>query len=424
MLGVVLFAVLYAAAVAESDHEGYCRADEPCEDQIADISKWGEYSLTNLPTRSSAVVLSERDSLLGSVDFGALAKDFRKLSVLAGDASRESTAFGDGPLQNHVHGLASDVSALFGKSTETVAKFMETTEVALQQLTTVFKDLSDNHGDNSLEVLGKVSVLAEDMAKLSEGLYADSETDRQSAQNVLEEVMTAKGVVEQKRSQLESKRKELHISKSRMEELQKSALEAERKAQEMARQAEEEAARARKRRRRRRRGFFKRIVHEVGKVVGHDNTKKYKKQEAAAREEQRKFNEQSKVHHDQYMRAVREAEGLEKEIKSVQFDTEHASSTIGTLHNLVGTFKSLSTTTHKVVDFWKNLQLHCQDLQNPVVKRDVEEVGSHSADHVTLWTSPAFQARAVRLYSRWLVLQGECLVYMDVSHQIQDQSAK
>ena len=423
MLGIVLFAVLYAAAVAESDHEGHCRADEPCEDQIADISKWGEYSLTNLPTSSSAVVLSEQNSLLGSVDFGALAKDFRKLSVLAEDASRESTAFGDGPLQNHVHGLKNDVSALLVKSTKTVAKFMETTEVALQQLTTVFKDLSDNHGDNSLEVLRKVSVLAEDMAKLSEGLHADSETDRQSAQNVLEEVMTAKGVVEQKRSQLESKRKELQISKSRMEELQRSALEAERKAQEMARQAEEEAARARKKKKKKKKGI-KKIVHAVGKAVGHDNTEKYKKQEAAAREEQGKFNEQSKVHHDQYMRAVREAEGLEKEIRSVQFDTGRASSTIGTLHNLVGTFKSLSTTTRKVVDFWKNLQLYCQDLQNPVVMRDVEEVGSHSADHVTVWTSPAFQARAVRLYSQWLVLQGECLVYMDVSHQIQDQSAK
>ena len=415
MLRIVLFALLYTAAVAESD-QGHCRADEPCEDQIADISKWGEYSLTNLPTRSSAVVLSERDSLLGSVDFGALAKDFRKLSVLAGDASRESTAFGDGPLQSHVQGLASDVSALLVKSTKTVAKFMETTEVALQQLTTVFKDLSDNYSDNSLEALGKVSVLAEDMAKLSEGLHADSETDRQSAQNVLEEVMTAKGVVEQKRSQLEKKRKELHISKTRMEELQKSALKAEKKAQEMAKQAEEEAARARKKKKKKKKGFLKKIVHAVGKAVGHDNTEKYKKQEAAAREEQRKFNEQRKVHHNQYMRAVREAEGLEKEIRSVQFDTKHASSTIGTLHNLVGTFKSLSTTTHKVVDFWKNLQLHCQDLQNLVVMRDVEEVGSHSADHVRVWTSPAFQARAVRLYSRWLVLQGECLVYMDVSH--------
>ena len=123
------------------------------------------------------------------------------------------------------------------------------------------------------------------------------------------------------------------------------------------------------------------------------------RQEQAARAEQQKLNQQRQAHHSKVVNAQKEIQQLESTRKNVQFDTQRAVGAINALHKLTETFKSLSTTTLKVVDVWKKLQIHCEDLQNSLMRKEVE-AGVDKA-------SQYFQARAVRLYSRWLALQEE-----------------
>ena len=364
-----------------------------------DIAQWKEYSLTNLPTATSAVVCKERDDLRSSVNLQTFAKNFRRLSDLARDASQGATDFGDVTVKGHVQALVRDVTGLIGKSTTTVGGFKGTTGTALQHLTTAFSYIVSGDSEKASKELQKVSELAKGMTKQSEGLHRDSEADSKSAQSVLQEVMRAKGRAEQNKATLEEKRKQLDVSKKKMEELLKSARRAELKAQELAKRAEDEANRARRKRKKKKRGLFGKIVHELGKVVGHDNTKKYKKQEQAARAEQQKLNQQRQAHHNKVVNAQKEIQQLESTRKKVQFDTQRAVGAINSLHKLTETFKSLSTTTLKVVDVWKKLQIHCEDLQNSLMRKEVE-AGADKASHY-------FQAKAVRLYSRWLALQEE-----------------
>ena len=381
----------------------------------SDTTLWKEYSLTNLPTAGSAVVLRERDDLRGSVDFQALENNFRTLSDLARAASQGSTDFGDSTLQTHVQALANDVTGLIGKSRTTVSGFKTTTDSALRQLTVAFGYLGSDDSENALEALQRVSELAKSMATQSEELHKESETDGKGAQNVLEEVTAAKGRAQQNKVALEEKRNQLEISKRKMEELMNSAQQAEMRAQQMAKEAEEAAARARRKRKKKKKGLFGKIKHGLGKLVGHDDTKKYKERERVAREEQRVFNEQRQAHHNEYVRAQTEIGQLKAAISSVHFDTQQAVNAIDALHKLTTTFKSLSSTTLNVVGVWEKLQAHCENLQESLIKKNLEMAADDSAaDRKAEWSSPYFESEAIHLYSQWLALQEESSAYLQL----------
>ena len=155
-----------------------------------DIAQWNEYSWTNLPTVTSAVVRKERDNLRSSVDLQTFAKNFRRLSDLARDALQGATDFGDVTVKGHVQTLVRDVTGLMGKSTTTVGSFKGTTGTALQHLTTSFSYIASGDSEKASKELQKVSELAKGMTKKSEGLHRDSEAKSKSAQSVLQEVMS------------------------------------------------------------------------------------------------------------------------------------------------------------------------------------------------------------------------------------------
>ena len=357
------------------------------------------------------MVRCKRDDLRSSVDFQALESHFCMLSDLARDASQGSTDFGDSTLHTHVQALTSDVTSLIGQSRTTVSGFKTTTDSALKQLTVAF---SCDDSEKALEVLQRVSELAKGMATQSKELHTASETDEKSAQNVLSEVTAARGHAQQNKATLEEKRNQLEISKRKMEESMNSAQQAERKAQQMAREAEDAGARARRERNRRRRRFFG-LKHALGKLVGHDDTKRYKEQERVAREEQRVFNEQRQAHHNEYVRAQTEIGQLEAAISSVHFDTQQAVNAIDALHKLTGTFKFLSSTTLKVVGVWEKLQEHCENLQESLIKKNLEMTADDSAaERKAEWSSPHFQSKAIHLYSQWLALQEESSAYLQL----------
>ena len=134
----VTLAILYFISVVVGNNEKqlHCPADDPsaCEkagrdQELIGKSKLGDYSLTELPTASSGVVLAEREELLRSVNFQALANDFRRLTVLASIANIGATGYGDENLRNHVQRVAKDASTLHGKSAATVGTFKETSDV-------------------------------------------------------------------------------------------------------------------------------------------------------------------------------------------------------------------------------------------------------------------------------------------------------
>ena len=382
----------------------------------SDTTLWKEYSLTNLPTATSAVVLRERDDLRGSVNFQALENNFRTLSDLARDASQGSTAFGDSTLQAHVQALASDVNGLIGKSRTTVGGFKTTTDSALRQLTVAFGYLGSDDSENALEALQRVSELAKSMATQSEELHKESETDGKGAQNVLSEVTAARGRAQQNKAALEEKRNQLEISKRTTEELMNSAQQAEMRAQQMVKEAEDAVAEAKRKKEKKKSGFWGKIVHEASRVFDHDSVEKYTRRVRAAREEQRVFNEQRQAHHNEYVRAQTEIGQLEAALNRVHFDTQQAVNAINALHKLTETFKFLSSTTLRVVAVWEKMQEHCENLQKSLIKKNLEMAADNSAaDRKAEWSSPYFQSKAIRLYSQWLALQEESSAYLQLT---------
>ena len=365
-----------------------------------------------LPNVNSPIVLRERNDLRSFVDFQALANNFRTLDVLAKDASQESNNFGDAALQSHINGLVSEVSGLISKSRSTVGNFKGTSEAALKLLTVAFRSIIDGYSEKAIDKLQKVSELAQNMAQQAVELQTDFDKDGESAQKVLSEVLTAQEDAKQNKAALEEKQRELEVTKRGMEELARSAQEAERRAQEMARQADEAVARARKKRRKKKKK--KKCWEKIGNG--------YKDLEKAAREEAQKFNEQRQAHQNKYDQAQREIQELERSMANLQLDANRVAGTINTLQKLTGTFKSLSATTHKIVGVWERLQLLCEDLQNALLKKDIEETAPDSpADREAVWSSSFFQAMAVQLYARWLALQEESLTYFQASNQIKHE---
>ena len=378
----------------------------------SDTPLWKKYSLTNLPNAASAVVLRERKDLRAAIDFQALKSHFRALSSLARAASQGSTDFGDSSLQTHVQALVSDVTGFIGKSRTTVGGFKTIADSALRQLTVAFGYLCSDESQNALEALQRVSELAKVMARRSEELHKESETDGKGAQNVLKEVTAARGRVEQNKAALEEKRNQLENSKMKMDELMKSAQQAEIRAQKMAIEAEEAAARARRKSKKKKKGLFGKIKHGLGKLFGHDDTKKHKERERAAREEQRVFYEQRQAHHNEYVRAQTDIGQLEAVISSVHFDTQQAVNAIDALHELTETFKFLSSTTLKVIGVWEKQQELGENFKSLIIIKNLEM--AMAADCKAEWRSPYFQTKAILLYSKWLALQEELSAYLQL----------
>lgn len=407
---IALFVVYSHNALAQSEH---CDA-YGCGDSRSNLG-----AFVQLPSSEMAAILNEEKRLMQNlVNLPAAADDFRHLLILSSIAVHGSVA--DQHLQKEVVQVASEVRSLREKSGTTIEKFKGSSESSLEDLRRVFQ--GNTLDDEARSVMQKIADTASKMAESAEDLHSRSLEDGKKSQSVLEETMRVKGRFEDAKRQLKEKRSELEISKMKMEESQKNAMNAERTAKQMADEAQRAEQEARKKRKKKKKGLFKKIVHGVGKAFGHDNTKKYKEREKAAREDQRRFEEEANRQQQLYNTAKRSVEELELSISRVNENEELFDATINSLHSAVTTFSSLSVSMQKVVTFWKQMEIHCREMANPLVKKELEKLAE--VDKLDDVTSEDFHPRAIHLYVQWQVLNSECMKYIEKSAATDDEVAR
>ena len=94
-------------------------------------------------------------------------------------------------------------------------------------------------------------------------------------------------------------------------------------------------------------------------------------------------------------------------------DSNLADAAINALHHAMSGLKKLSALMLKVAMFWTHMQLHCNDLAGPKMRRLVEAAMKRPVeDRMKLWTNIAFKKQAVIYYSKWVTLNSVCGIYI------------
>ncbi|XP_022796785.1 uncharacterized protein LOC111335193 [Stylophora pistillata] len=92
-------------------------------------------------------------------------------------------------------------------------------------------------------------------------------------------------------------------------------------------------------------------------------------------------------------------------------DDALADAAIEALHSSIGALKSLSTIMMNAALFWQKMQMHCESLSKGDVNKFVKTaMKKPKEERHELWTSTGFKTKAVRYYSKWVVLDDVCEV--------------
>ncbi len=183
------------------------------------------YSLTTLPAESSAVVLVEKDKLLGAVDLKTLVDN---LGIVGGFIRVAYNGVGAaGPrfteVQIEIQCIGYDVTKLGDKLALTVAKFKKASRTILTDLQATYEYLLDNLEEMAVMTLADVSKIAGEIVKAALELHHDFEEQQKKVVATLEGTHHAKGEEAQRIRELQKERAKMEEEKKEQMKLMQDA---------------------------------------------------------------------------------------------------------------------------------------------------------------------------------------------------------
>ena len=131
------------------------------------------YSLSELPSSNSRVVVIEKSRLLGAIDLEALFNDLDQLGNCVRIAYHSIAGFTE--LQIKIQQISYDVTKLCDKSAITIGKLKKASSTVLSALQAIYQYLLESFEDMALETLADVSDTAKGMAEAAKELHNDFE---------------------------------------------------------------------------------------------------------------------------------------------------------------------------------------------------------------------------------------------------------
>ena len=341
------------------------------EDQdIVEIEK-ETFSIVKVPASETRVVQSEKKRLLGSVNLPALVEDLGTVGNFVRIAYNGVSGYTE--LQITVRELGVNITKLCDKSAVTVAKFKQASGSILDDLQGTYQFLLDGFEDIAIETLQAVSEVAKDMVSAADQLHKDFDDESKRAEEVLKETMRTKGSETERKEAIDVEKKKLEMDKIKASAEKQGAEEDfklyEKKYEDAeAKQEAHEASAS---------NPLKAMVNSFlspftgGRKVF--NTDEDIRRAQEARDEKIKFLEEMKNQRQTRSKALQDIAEFTKKIENCKDDKELAEVAIGALHGAMGGLQKLSAVMMKAALFWKQMQIHCEQL----AKEKMQRIASH-----------------------------------------------
>ena len=379
-----------------------------------------EFSLLTIPSENCALVLKQKEQMLGSIDLAVLVDDLGRVGNFVRIAYNGVT--GHVQLQKKIRRIGYDVTKLCDKSAVTVSKFKHASTSILADLQGTYEFLLDQLEDIALETLTSITEVAKGMATAAEELSKEFDEQSKKVEGALEDTMTAKGEEEKNKKEIEIKKRELEKSKERSEaelkDREEQYKDAEKRFQEAKRKQEEAEKSAKSTLKSLANALVNTVVTPGTLGIVRDvkifETETDMKIAAEYSKEGEQHRLEMKEQRDARRKALGDIAEFAKSIENCTADSNLADAAINALHHAMAGLKKLSALMLKVALFWKQMQMHCEDLAGPKMRRMVEAAMKKPVeDRMKVWTNIAFKKQAVIYYSKWVALDGVCGIYMD-----------
>lgn len=363
-----------------------------------------EYTITEPPRSTSAVVKKEEKRLLGTVDFPSLTEDLGLLGTCFRMAYHGAAGFP--MLQVDINQVGYETTKLCDDAALTVNKFKRASETVVNALQSTYEYLLDSMEELAVDSLADVQETAKGMAdaaqKLAEGF--DRQADKVMA--VLQKTYKTQGKQVEDKSKLEQERKDYEARKKRAQADKDEILRQVSEVQMRIQKAEEKEKDAASQYT----NFFKRLGAAITRSGGF-----HEDQVKAARDERFREMEQLNKLNESRRQALGDLAEFGERIKNVKEGEELAEAIIDALHSAIAALRNLADIMRQVSIFWVQMQAHCEELANDKVKERIEKALQHYPEEKRLkvWTSNAFKRDALQFHARWVALQNVCTTYSE-----------
>lgn len=370
-----------------------------------------EYSIMRAPPVSSPVVKAETAKLLGAVDLQALVDDLGRLGNCVRIAYHGVAGFVD--LQIKVQRIGYEVTKLCDKSAITVGKFKKASATIVSALESTYQFLLDCLEDVAVDSLSEIAETAQGMAEAAEDLHNDFEKQAEKVVSTLEETQKTQGTEDERKKKMQQDRENMEVESKKAVTLHKAALELEQKSEQLMREAQ------------RREDEHTAKLTSVGahllnaftsKVFGKDVVHMEAHADAAQSAKEEKIKHLQKMNEEQEKRrqALEHMTEVAEKIKNLKDSENQVEAAVDALQNAIQALKSLSAVMMKAALFWKQMQLHCEELAKDKLRKQIEKyMESDEAKRLRIWTSHAFKTKAVQYYGGWVALDQVCGIYLN-----------
>ena len=370
------------------------------------------FSILELPPSSALVVMEQKDFLLGSVDLQSLVADLGRVGSFVRLAYNGVAGFTDRQIE--IRKIGYDVTKLCDKSAVTVAKFKQASGSILGDLQGTYQFLLDGLEDMALETLHSVADVAKDMADAANQLHKDFDEESQRVEKALENTMKEKESQEIKKKDTEKEEQDMAAKKAKSDVKKKAAEEDFEMYEEQYREAKAKEETFQAKASNPLRGLANAIVAPFtgGKKVF--NTDADYDTAQKAREDKLMFLKEMKKQREERSKALQDIAEFSKKMENCGEEKELAVVAIQALHEAMGGLQKLSAIMMKAALFWKQMQIHCEQLAKEKMQRMiVTAMKRPEKDRLRVWTSTGFKKQAITYYAQWVALDDVCAIYME-----------
>ena len=132
-----------------------------------------------------------------------------------------------------------------------------------------------------------------------------------------------------------------------------------------------------------------------------------------AREEKLLHLEEMKKQREIRSKALQDIAEFTKQIENCEDDANLAEVAIGALHKPMSGLQQLSAIMMKAALFWKQIQVHCEQLAKEKMQRMITmAMKKPKKDRLRVWTSNGFKTQAIKHHAQWVALDDVCAIYM------------
>lgn len=369
------------------------------------------FSLVEFPARTTALVLDEKDRLLEHLDLETLVTDLRRVGKLVRIAYNGLASSTE--LQIKIRQVGYHITNLYITSAATIEKFQQGSKSVLADLKTTYQLLLQGNESIALVALQSITTITRDMAAAAEVLHKEFEEEPKRVEKVWGETQTKSDEMKRKK-ELKEEGRQLEIQKLK-------AVEKKRAAEEVFHFYEEKYKAAEKKQE-----LFKVSassetkqlvnfccrVFTLGMVRPYDIEGNSQRAQTASEEKMKHLKEMQKMQQARSA-ALEDIAEFARRIENCKDDSELAQVAINALHEAVGGLKKLSMLMLKASLFWRQMQEHCQELQQDKVQEIMDEVMKKPPNAcIEVWTGRAFKTMAITYYAKWVALDDVCSKYM------------